>query len=52
MGRAIVERALAAYLSQGDKKPDWATDIEQRIAQLEQQANGQTGAMGKGKRRR
>ena len=49
---AIVERALAAYLSQGDEKPAWATDIEQRIAQLEQQATGQTDARGKGKRRR
>lgn len=50
---AIVERALAEYLSQGDKKPAWAMDIERRVAQLEQQAIGPAGQRGKpGKRRR
>lgn len=50
---AIVERALAEYLSQSDKKPAWALDIEQRVTQLEQQASAQDSQRGKsGKRRR
>ena len=49
---AIAARLLTVGLAKVDKKPDWAVDIERRVAQLEQQAILPTQDRGKGKRRR
>ena len=53
---AVAARLLTVGLSQPDKKPDWAMDIEQRVSQLErkvsEQSSGQAGGKGRGKRRR